>query len=72
VISMATKKRKKKLVRSRQKKGSRFLKLENRLRRLTTDAEIRIGDYARSQTRNLARETNKALHEYQKAHKAAR
>jgi vacuolar-type H+-ATPase subunit D/Vma8 len=64
-------KQKKKLKRKRQKTAARFVQLENRLRRLTTDAEIRVGEFARSQSRELAKETNKALREYQKAHKAA-
>jgi len=65
-------KNRKKLVRKRQRKAARFVKLENRLRRITTDAEIRIGKFARSQSRELAKESNKALREYEKAHKAAR
>ena len=68
---MKAKKHKKRLVKKRKRAAARFVKLEDRLRRITTDTERRMSSFARAQSRELAKETNKALNEYQKAHKGA-
>ena len=52
---------KKKHGKGRAKRSREFIKLENRLRRITTDQERKAGKFLRAQSKELAKKTNAIL-----------
>jgi hypothetical protein len=46
---------------SKKKRSKEFIKLENRLRRLTSDQDVKAGKFLRAQTRELAKKANAIL-----------
>ncbi len=57
----------KRMRKRRQQKAKQAIKLENRLRRITTDAERKTNQFLRSQSKNLAKEVDKAMKKYRRS-----
>jgi vacuolar-type H+-ATPase subunit H len=57
----------KRLRKRRQQKAKKALKLKARLRRITTDVERKTNQFLRSQSKNLAKEVDKAMNEYRQS-----
>jgi hypothetical protein len=51
-------------LKSRKRLGREFSKLEKRLRRITTESELKIGKFVRTQSKELARKTQSVINRY--------